>query len=104
MTHVDPELIAQFHMLWDGFPGLARLITTKHEIIAANDIARKAGFVEGAICARVGAPESHRGCLLNEMVKTGVAQTQMAGTDKVKGWMPVAGHPDLLVHFTLFMP
>ncbi|RHK01063.1 hypothetical protein DW089_08345 [Acidaminococcus sp. AM05-11] len=97
-------LIAAFHQLWDSFPGLARLITTRHEILASNDLARKAGFVEGEICAKVGKPESHRNCLLGKMVQTGQAQTQWLGNEKIKGWMPVEGHPELLIHFTLFLP
>ena len=53
------NLVKSFHEMWDAFPGMARLISSNHEILAANDIAVNRGFIPGATCARVGKPESH---------------------------------------------
>ena len=36
------NLVKSFHEMWDAFPGMARLITSNHEILAANDIAAAA--------------------------------------------------------------
>ena len=98
------DVIKEFHRMWDTFPGIARLITDKHEIIAANETARKAGFTEGAFCARVGTPESHRNCLLGKMFRTGETQLQRFGEDRIKGWMPVDGFQDLCIHFAVVIP
>jgi hypothetical protein len=35
------NLVKSFHEMWDAFPGMARLISSNHEILAANDIAVK---------------------------------------------------------------
>ena len=97
------ELIEQFHRMWDAFPGNARLVTKDHEVIAANEIARKAGFVEGCICKDVGMAASHAGCKKLLALETGKTQTQLCGA-RIKGWMPVEGHPDLVLHFGILIP
>lgn len=98
------SVIKEFHVMWDGFPGLARLIRSDHVILASNEIAKENGFVEGECCARIGSPETHRNCLLNKMMQTGESQTQRFGEKKIKGWSTVSGHPDLCVHFTIVIP
>ena len=100
----DEELIAQFHTMWDGFPGLARLIDHNHRVMAANPIAQEKGFVEGATCAKVGDPAIHRGCKLARLIKDGQAVTDRVIPDRVRGWMPVAGRPDVCVHFAVLIP
>lgn len=67
----EQELIAAFHKMWDAFPGMARLINKKHEIIAANEIAVSKGFIPGAICAKISTPSAHRGCLLAKTLQSG---------------------------------
>ena len=59
------RLIEAFYEMWDAFPGMARLISSNHEILAANDIAVNRGFIPGEICARVGKFESHMGSNLS---------------------------------------
>lgn len=98
------ELIQQFHQTWDTFPGLARLITSKHMVLAANTIAAQAGFMPGTVCASVGKPENHKGCKLKAMFKTGLAQTDNVLPDRVRGWMPVPGYDDVCVHFAVIIP
>jgi len=100
----DEELIEQFHAMWDKFPGLARLIDAKHNVLAANPIARERGFVEGAICAKVGGPELHAKCKLNQMFATGQPMTDHVLADRVRGWIPVAGRDDVCVHFAVMIP
>ena len=100
----DEELVAQFHTMWDGFPGLARLIDAKHNVIAANPVACERGFVEGAVCAKVGGPEIHRACKLGRFFKDGQAVTDHVLEDRVRGWMPVEGRPDVCIHFAVMIP
>ena len=97
------DIIEEFHRMWDAFPGMARLIRTDHTILAANEAARTRGFVEGACCAKVGTLETHRGCLMRAMVESQSGQVDMPSPDKARGWLPVQGHDDLFVHFTLFL-
>lgn len=97
-------VIAAFHQMWDGFPGIARLIRRDHVILASNPAAAEKGFVPGAVCARVGAPETHRGCKMAKCFATGQAQTDRVLPDRIRGWLPVEGQPELLVHFAIFIP
>lgn len=85
----------------DAFPGMARLITSNHEILAANDIAVNREFIPGATCARVGKPESHRGCLLAKALKTGEGQFDCPNERLIRGWLPVKGCEDVVVHFSI---
>lgn len=96
--------IEQFHRMWDAFPGMARLIGADHRIVAANEAARAKGFVEDAVCARVGTPVSHRGCLMQEMLADGQGRIDRPAPDRIRGWLPVCGRPELFVHFTLLIP
>lgn len=54
------DIICWFHRLWDGFPGMARLIDGSFNILAANDAARSAGFCEDLRCIKVGDHRSIR--------------------------------------------
>lgn len=103
-SQVDEAVIHSFHQMWDGFPGLARLINKKHIIVASNKAAEEKGFTEEAVCARVGTPESHKGCRANVTLKTQTAQLDRPAEDRVRGWMPVEGYEELFVHFTLVVP
>ena len=97
----EEKLLASFHEMWDAFPGMARLINKKHEILASNSIAQSKGFVPGATCAKVGAPDSHRGCLLAKTLQTGVGQYDRPNEHLLRGWLPVTGHDDVVVHFSI---
>lgn len=100
----DDELVTQFHEMWDGFPGLARLIDSHHAVIASNPAAQERGFVEGATCAKIGDPELHRECKLATFFKSGEAITDHVIDDRVRGWMPVEGRPDVCIHFAVMIP
>lgn len=104
MTNNIEEAVQAFHIMWDGFPGYARLINNKHQIIASNALAQQAGFEEGKICASVNDPKSHRGCKMAKMFQEGRAQTDIMISGKIRGWIPVRDYPDLTVHFTLKIP
>ncbi|MBE6479336.1 MAG: hypothetical protein IJI88_06930 [Atopobiaceae bacterium] len=95
------QLIREFHEMWDAFPGMARLITSGHEILAVNDVALGRGFEPGLTCAKVGSPEMHRGCLLAKALKSGEGCFDMPNEHLVRGWAPVGGCDDVVVHFSL---
>lgn len=100
----DAELIEAFHLLWDNFPGMARLINDKHVVLASNPIAESKGFVTGANCAKVGDPAIHRGCKHSAMFRCKTAQTDIVLGDRIRGWVPVTGREDVCVHFALPIP
>ncbi len=95
------ELISAFHKLWDAFPGMARLINKKHEILASNESAQKKGFVPSAICAQVASPNAHKGCLLAKTIQTGQAQYDRPNEHLLRGWVPVLGYEEIVVHFSI---
>ena len=100
----DEKLIEAFHIMWDEFPGMARLIDDHHVVVAANPFAEERGFVPGAICVKMGDPAIHRGCKHAKMFETGSAQYDNVMPDRVRGWMPVKGHSNLCVHFAISIP
>ena len=79
-------------------------IDPHHHVIAANPVALEKGFAPGCVCAKVGAPEIHRQCKLTRLFQTGEAQTDNVIEDRIRGWMPVEGYPDLSVHFAVMIP
>lgn len=97
-------LIAAFHKTWDLFPGQARLIDRQHRVIAVNAFAAKNGRRPGEICAAFGPSESHRGCRKMAALETGVGQLDRPFPERVRGWVPLAGYPDVVVHFSLAVP
>ncbi len=98
------EAVDEFHRMWDAFPGPARLTLPDHTVLAVNEPAVAGGFYEGCTCSTVRAPQTHRGCKLAAMFKTGQSQVQRFGERKIKGWMPVGGYPDLCVHYAISIP
>ena len=100
----DDELAEAFHTMWDEFPGMARLIDNQHVVVAANPFAEERGFAPGAVCVKMGDPAIHRGCKHAKMFETGEAQYDNVMPDRIRGWMPVKGHPNLCVHFAIPIP
>lgn len=97
----NDQLIREFHEMWDAFPGMARLISARHEVLASNAVAQERGFLPGLTCAKVGKPEMHRGCLLAQALKTGEGCFDMPNEHLVRGWSPVQGADGVVVHFSL---
>ena len=98
------ELLRAFHLTWDGFPGMARLIGKGNCVLAVNQMAEAAGFTVGQVCASVGAPESHKGCRKALALSTGRAQMDRPTEGKIRAWVPIDGYPDLVVHFSIALP
>ena len=98
------DLLRAFHLTWDAFPGMARLIDKGNCVLAVNRTAEAAGFTAGQICAKVGAPESHRGCRKALALSTGRAQMDRPVEEKIRAWIPIDGYPDLVIHFSIALP
>lgn len=98
------RLIEAFHLTWDAFPGVTRLIGKGDLVLAANKAAEAAGLAAGQICSKIGAPESHRGCRKALALRTQTPQLDRPVEGKIRGWLPVAGWPDVVVHFSLALP
>jgi len=103
-TPEHTQLLESFHRMWDGFPGLARLIDKEHRILAVNERALEKGFRPGMLCSQVKTMENHRACKLAQVIREGKAIVDQPSPGKARGWMPVSGFPDAVVHFTLMMP
>jgi len=104
MIHDELQsLINEFHRWWDHFPGMARLIDRNHNVLAANAAARERGFEPGVVCAKVGNPASHQGCLMHRMLAEGKAQWDRPKPDRVRAWIPVEGRNDVFVHTTFYL-
>lgn len=97
-------LIEAFHLTWDNFPGMARLIDEAHTVLAVNPKAQEFGFDEGVRCAQVGKPEIHRNCKKRAVTIQQKAMVDRVVADKIRGWVPVEGYPGIVVHFTVGIP
>ena len=98
------ELIRAFHLTWDAFPGTARLIDKGNHVLAVNQAAAAAGLTAGQVCAKIGAPESHRGCRKALALSTQTAQVDRPSENKIRAWVPVEGYPEVVVHFSVMLP
>ena len=58
----------------------------------------------GEICAERKSPENHRGCLKLKVLSTGKAGIDRPTEGKIRGWLPVKGYPDVVIHFSLTLP
>lgn len=98
------DVIRAFHLTWDAFPGIARLIDKKNRVLASNRAAESAGLSAGQICVKMGAPESHRACKKALALSTQTAQMDMPAENKIRAWVPLEGYPELVVHFSVLLP
>jgi hypothetical protein len=98
------DLIHSFHETWDTFPGVARIVDRFHHTLAVNPFAEKQGMKVGEICAERKSPENHRGCLKRKVLSTGKAGIDRPSEGKIRGWLPVKGYPDVVIHFSLTLP
>lgn len=93
-------MIKNFHRAWDAFPGSARLIDREGFVLAANDCARQAGFVEGIRCARVETANRHQGCLLRRTFETGEGQFDVSPSGLLRVWTPVSEWDGAMLHLS----
>lgn len=98
---IDEKIIEAFHMMWESFPGSARLVHKDRTIIAANEIARKNGWEVGLVCSKIATPQNHKGCKANIALSTKTGQANITGEGSIRYWLPVIGCDDVFVHVTI---
>ena len=101
---VPQSVIDAFHLMWDEFPEPAQLHHKSKQILAVNKASAAIGMQPGMVCSKLGSPESHKGCLAARCLKEGRAQhvcASMGGREIIGFWQPVAGYPELYVHYNV---
>ena len=108
MIEVDRELVRAFHLMWDHYPNPSSLIHKSREVVAVNPACKSIPREVGSICAREQPAEKHRGCRANVAVETHSAQMthnrRAGGTETLSFWLPIDGHPDFYIHFSMPVP
>ena len=103
MDTVDrEELIRSFHMMWDNYPEMVRLIDRKFNVITGNPLYFQMGGQESVKC-NTGDPALHKGCQAMNALKTQETKTlrsEVEGMTWEAFWVPVSGSSDYYVHFT----
>jgi hypothetical protein len=98
---VDEKIIEDFYMMWGNFPASVRLIHKNRTILAANEVARSAGFEVGIKCFNVGVPEAHVGCKANETLSTKKGLGDKTEEGRIRYWLPVKECDEVYVHITI---
>ena len=99
---VDATVIDAFHLMWGSFPEPVTLVHKSREVIAVNAACESIGRVKGMNCATHGAPEAHKGCLANQALSTrqpAFKKLKFGDREIISYWLPLAGYPELFVHF-----
>lgn len=101
---ISEELSRNFHVFWDNFPFPVMLVYKDRTIIDRNKAGEDMGCVPGTRCSDSGKKEDHRGCLANQALQEQTAKRVVAYAENlgmvVDGyWVPLAGEPDIYLHF-----
>ena len=103
METVDKEdLVRAFHMMWDNYPEMVRLIDRRFNVIAGNPVYYRMGGQDGVKC-NTGDPSLHKGCQAMNALKaqeTKTLRSEVEGMIWEAWWVPVSGTSDYYVHFT----
>ncbi len=101
---LSAELSRNFHLFWDNYPSPVMLVYKDRTILDRNKVAEAVGCVPGTRCIDSGKPEDHRQCLANQALEESVGKRLVAYSEQlgmvVDGyWVPLAGEPDIYLHF-----
>jgi|GEM_PF-240108 len=101
---LDEKLSSSFHLFWDNFPSPVMLVRKDRTILDGNRAAEAMGCVPGTRCIDSGKKEDHRRCLAGQALQEQSAKRLVTYADNlglvVDGyWVPLAGKPDLYLHF-----
>lgn len=103
---IDDKIIEAFQMMWGNFPEGVMLVDKRKKIIAVNDAYESSGIKAGMVCAQIGSPEMHKGCLANQALTHRAAKykkVNLNGKELTTFWVPIAGDGDLYLHFSVGM-
>lgn len=101
-TVSEEEIVQAFHMMWDNYPEMVRLIHRSFRVVAGNPVYLTMGGQVDVKC-NTGDPALHRGCQAIASLKSRETKTltsEMEGVSWDTYWVPVAGTEDYYVHFT----
>lgn len=105
IVELEAELAEAFQRMYGAFPKSAMLLHKSKRIVALNLAARDLGREPGNICAKLGPPEMHAGCLAHRAVSEQKAMykavTTPQGRSLILYWLPVIGYADYYVHFSV---
>jgi len=102
----DDTIIEAFQMMWGKFPEGVMLVDRDKTIVAVNTAYETVGLKAGMVCAKIGSPEMHKGCLAHQALTEQTAQYKkihMNGREFTTFWVPVAGERNLYLHFSVGM-
>ncbi|WP_029917473.1 hypothetical protein [Pelobacter seleniigenes] len=103
-TQISQDIIKHFHLYWDNFTAPVILVHKDRTVIAVNKAAEPMGCIPGTRCSDRGPKEAHQNCLANFALKgnrteRSVEYVNMVGMVLDTYWIPLAGEPDLYIHF-----
>jgi len=105
MPEVKMEILDAFRMMWGLYPEPVMLIHRSRKILAVNDAAAAFGLPTGITCHSLYPSDRPcPGCLADKALRHGKAARRGAYSSSqgkfLDGfWIPVAGDPDIYVHF-----
>ncbi|MDR3204380.1 MAG: hypothetical protein LBV23_06515 [Deltaproteobacteria bacterium] len=103
----ENQLAQAFHQMFDNFPEWAQLTHKSFRVVAVNPAMKALGRKEGLSCNEGGEPMGHSGCWAQTALASGKpvwAKQPLSLPDSLGGvvfWIPIEGHPDYFVHFTI---
>lgn len=103
---ISDELSNHFHIFWDNFPFPVMLTHKDRTILDRNKAAEAAGYGVNSKCSDLGPKEAHKGCRANKALNEQKAERvvgyiAMAEAVLDSYWVPLAGHEDLYLHFSI---
>ena len=103
---IGNELRSHFHLFWDIFPFPVMLTHKDRTILDRNKAAEAAGYGVNVKCSDLGPKEAHKGCRANKALSEQNAErvvgyVEMANAVLDSYWVPLAGHEDLYLHFSI---
>ncbi len=105
MNDLPASVIEAFHLMWGNYPDPASLVHKSRMVAAVNKAHEKLGVLKpGMNCARLGAPEAHRGCKAEQALASGeaaYAYMMKDGRERLAFWLPLDGCPEYYVHFSV---
>lgn len=104
--HISDEVRRNFHLFWDNFPFPVMLTHKNRTILEVNTVCAELGLAPGNRCVDIGKKEFHSGCLAGQALqeqtaKRIVAYVEYQGKVLDSYWVPLAGEPDVFLHFSI---
>lgn len=101
---LSEEIHRNFHLFWDNYPFPVMLVHKDRTILDRSPLAEAAGCVIGTRCIDRGNREAHKGCLADQALRQQTGKRAVVNLPEIglvidSYWIPLAGHPEVFVHF-----